>query len=155
MTPPPRGPTSPRPRNARVQPRPFALLLFTCLTLLNTACATIMNSRTQEVELSTSPPHARVFIDDQELPERTPTRTQLTCRSAHFVRVEKEGYESTTALIESRFSWWILGNLPIPGGSLLILIDAAWGNGYKLVPKSMAIDLDPIRVGTRGNTSDE
>jgi hypothetical protein len=138
-----------------VQPRPFALLLFTCLTLLNTACATIMNSRTQEVELSTSPPQARVFIDGQELPELTPTRTELTRRRAHFVRVEKEGYESTTALIESRFSLWILGNLPIPGGGLLILFDAAWGNGYKLVPEATEIELDLIHAGTRGHTSDE
>ena len=123
--------------------RPFNILLFTCLTLLNTSCATIINGKTQEVGISTSPPHARVFIDDQELPEMTPNRAELKRRGAHFVRVEKEGYEATTALIESRFSWWILGNLAIPGGSLLILYDAAWGNGYKLVPEAIAIDLDP------------
>ena len=53
---------------------------------------------------------------------------------------KKEGYPERQTRLESKPSWWLLGNV-IFGGLIGLIIDLAAGGGFTLRPGSVDIDL--------------
>jgi len=130
-------------------------------------CATIVNGRTQAVTVSSEPPGARVFIQNQFVGV-TPARLELPRRDAHLVvRLEKDGFASHEAALKRSVSAWLIGNVGLAGNpascqglgsagscpallmgnvGVFTLIDWATGAAFKH-PGVVRVILSPIGVG--------
>lgn len=104
-----------------------------------TGCATIINGRSQDVSFASSPPGAMVKLDNG-VQTTTPGKITLKRNQDYNAVVSKEGFPERKVQVESKPSWWLLGNLLI-GGLIGFVIDLAAGGGFKLVPDSIDIDL--------------
>ena len=101
-------------------------------------CATIVQGRSQDIPLASTPPGAMVKIDGVQT--TTPGKVTLRRDQSYNAVFEKQGYPPQQAKLESTASWWLLGNL-IFGGLIGLVIDLAAGGGYKLVPAGIDMEL--------------
>ncbi|MFA3781822.1 PEGA domain-containing protein [Melioribacteraceae bacterium 4301-Me] len=118
---------------------PFLLLI----TLLE-SCATFLNTTTQDINLKTNPPNAKIIIDGKKY-GTTPQVINLTRDSNHIVKFELDGYDIYETQITRKISFWFWGNTLngfIPG----MLIDMFTGSMYKLLPESINVELQPAKV---------
>lgn len=106
------------------------------LLLLATGCATIMHGTAQSIGLSSTPTHARVFVDNHQV-GITPTVVKLSRKDHHLVRMELAGYQPFEATITRSTSGWVWGNL-VFGGLVGLAVDAITGGLYKLTPEQIA-----------------
>jgi hypothetical protein len=98
--------------------------------LMSTGCATITRGNKQVVHLVTEPPAARVVVDGK--PYISPADVRLQRNTpAHEVTVSKEGYQTITFKLKSRWdgggvkAWAV--DAAVPGGSALFAIDTLYG----------------------------
>jgi hypothetical protein len=69
----------------------------------------------------------------------------LATRSAsrntdHKLVFEKEGLPTRETTLESKASWWLLGNI-LFGGLIGLIVDFATGSGYRLKPSNVEMDM--------------
>ena len=116
-----------------------SLLAFSCfltLGMLAGGCATVQKGTTQSVPIESSPSGAEVFIRG-EMVGTTPMEYSFNRRSAHRVRIAKEGYESEEVLLQTveneaadqfiRFSF-----------------EERRGSYLSLEPEEISVDLRPV-----------
>lgn len=120
---------------------PLAGLLALC------ACATIVHGGHEKLTFGTTPPGARVFIDDTAM-GTTPTTITFSRKKEHLLRIELEGYKPYTLRITRHTSDWVWANLLV-GGVIGVAIDAGTGAMYKLYPK----DLRTVMVASGDTTA--
>lgn len=85
------------------------VVLATALALSG-GCALMANSTTQSIDVTSTPPGARVLIDGRALGE-TPLRVELPRRRrSPVLRFEKEGLRSEVIQLRRSLSWHLLGN---------------------------------------------
>ena len=88
-------------------------------------CATLFNSGTKSVAMSSNPSAAQVWIDNVNR-GATPITLELNNHQSHTVVFRKEGYQDVACeLTASVGAGWVI--LDILGGLLPVIIDAATG----------------------------
>jgi len=119
--------------------RPVAMAMSMVMTLGSASgCATIIHGRSQDVALASTPAGATVKVDGVQT--TTPGTITLKRKEDHDAVFTREGFPDRQVKIESKGSWWMLGNL-LFGGIIGLIVDLATGGGYKLVPESIDLDL--------------
>lgn len=121
-----------------------ALSIGLCLVMLNANCASIICGSDQEIQITSTPEGARVFVDGVGQ-GKTPMFRQLVRKRSHTVRFELEGYEDHTASISRGLNAWVFGNI-IFGflGLLTVLVDIGTGASGNLTPDHIHAELTPV-----------
>ena len=128
---------------------PQAAIWLGCLfaLTLTSGCATIVNGRSADVTLQSTPPDALVTVRDDQgvVIAQTTTpgkvtlkRSQKFLRPAHYTATfEKPGYEIAEAPIKPKINPWVLGNVVL-GGPFGLGVDLASGALWR--PANKTID---------------
>ena len=104
------------------------------------SCATIINGTSQQINITSTPIDAKVFVDDQEL-GKTPYVAKLKRKDNHIVKIELEGYKTEVIALNGETSGWFIGNC-LFGGLIGMGIDAITGAMYRLEPKEISKSLE-------------
>ncbi|PKL83936.1 MAG: PEGA domain-containing protein [Ignavibacteriae bacterium HGW-Ignavibacteriae-3] len=108
------------------------------------ACSTVLNTTTQDVELKTTPPNAKITVDGKKF-GTSPQTVNIDRGSNHVIKFELEGYESYETQLTRKISFWFWGNALngfIPG----MIIDMFSGSMYNLLPEAVNVELVPAKV---------
>jgi len=117
------------------------LIAFICIRLA-IGCATIIHGTSQDINISSNPDEAELWIDGARM-GTTPTKVTLKRKNNYLLTIKKEGYKETTVKIESSTSAWIIGNV-IFGGIIGCGIDFISGGAYDLKPERVDINLTKL-----------
>ena len=115
--------------------------LLTSLTMMAgslAGCATIVQGPKEDVKFTSIPTGALVKGADRQV--ITPGEISFKRNKDHKVVFEKEGFPQREAALESKPSWWLLGNVAF-GGIIGIIVDLATGSGYRLKPSNVEMDM--------------
>ncbi|GAB4135820.1 MAG: hypothetical protein Fur0015_08510 [Ignavibacteriales bacterium] len=107
---------------------------------LFSACSTVLNSTTQEIEIKSNPENARIIIDGKKF-GLTPNVVNLERGVNHIIKLEFEGYETYESQITRKLSNWFWGNalnLFVPG----MATDYLTGSMYNLLPQKISVELN-------------
>lgn len=100
----------PAEKTLRVRRRWRAFRVLVPCSLVFTGCASVMNGRTQVVAVSSDPPGAHVFVDNEHVGV-TPTFVDLPRRERNLaLRLEKEGFGSVHVPVRRSPSGWLWGD---------------------------------------------
>ena len=120
-------------------------ILLVCIGLAGlNACSTFFNTTTQEIELNSNPPNAKISVDGKKY-GTTPQVINIERGTNHIVKFELEGFEPYETQITRQMSNWFWFNALngfIPGMS----IDLLTGSLYSLFPDEMSAELNPAKV---------
>lgn len=118
----------------------FGVLFFAItISILFNACSTVLNTTTQELEIKTTPPNAKITIDGKRF-GLTPQVVNIDRGSNHVVKIELDGYETYETQITRKISIWFWGNVLngfIPG----MVTDMFTGAMYNLHPENINVEL--------------
>ena len=117
----------------------YRVVIVGMCVLMAVGCATIIHGTTQDIEVSSSPDNAEVWVDGAKLGS-TPTRLTLKRKSSHEIKISKQGYKDVTATLDNNVDAWIIGNV-IFGGLIGCGIDFITGGAYDLTPERLDINL--------------
>ena len=114
------------------------------------ACATMARGMSQDFEVVTDPPGAKVETSLNKGCEPTPCKIAKVSREAKFtVTISKPGYETLTANITHETSAAggaaVAASFAIPGGILWSLIDMNFGASQDLKPNPLNVTLKPSK----------
>lgn len=121
-------------------------LLITIGLLSLTGCSTMINTTTQEVELKSNPPNAKITVDGKKF-GTSPQVVNIDRNSDHVIKFELDGYEPYETQLTRKMSLWFWSNALngfIPG----MAIDYFTGSIYNLLPEQVATELTPAKVET-------
>ncbi len=106
------------------------------LVLLLNGCATIFKGTSNNVDFSSTPSGAKVYVNGN-LVGTTPVRVKLESDKVYHIEFRKEGFEPKTFTITNHIGvgWVILDVLF--GGLIAIVVDAATGAWYELDQESI------------------
>ena len=119
--------------------RLFVLVLAIIGAIAISACSTVLNTTSQEVDLKTTPPNAKITIDGKKFGV-TPQVVNLDRGSNHVVKFELDGYQPYETQLTRKISFWFWGNALngfIPG----MVIDIFTGGMYNLLPERIETEL--------------
>ena len=105
-----------------------------------TGCAAIVQGPKEDVKVRSIPPGAiaKAGPDRQVI---TPGEISgLKRNKDHTIVFEKEGFTTRETKLESKPSWWLLGNI-VFGGLIGLIVDLATGSGYRLKPSNVEMDM--------------
>jgi hypothetical protein len=120
--------------------------LVLAISVLASGCATIMAPGPDRVPISSNPPGARVYVDDQ-LVGQTPVVVELDReRSQGRIRVESDGYHPAVLLRSKSINGWFWVNICF-GGLVGIVIDLATANHQSYDDTPVTINLIPAEGG--------
>jgi hypothetical protein len=115
-----------------------AITVAFAVSAATSGCATIVQGRTEGITVVSNPPGATVKTANVQI--TTPGELKLRRDRDHSLVVDKEGFPTREIKLESRPSWWLLGNAAF-GGLIGLVVDLATGSGYRLKPTNADIDL--------------
>ncbi|MEJ5351956.1 MAG: PEGA domain-containing protein [Melioribacteraceae bacterium] len=121
----------------------FSFLVF-ILVLVLESCATVINTTTQNIEIKTNPPNAKITIDGKKF-GTTPQFVNLERGSNHVVKLELDGYDTYETQITRKISIWFWGNAFngfLPG----MIVDMFTGSMYNLLPESINVELQQAKT---------
>jgi hypothetical protein len=119
-----------------------SIVLLWLFCFLQTACATIINGRTQKVTVTSDPPGA--IVSDGEGYWTTPTTVSLLRKEDHPLFIWKPGYKVQSYRLKHVASYVILGDALLPGGLVFLAIDVATGSEFTLAPGEIHVKLRPM-----------
>ena len=97
-------------RTLHIRPTWRAFCVLASCALVFTGCASVMNGRTQVVAVSSDPPGAHVFVDEEHVGV-TPTFVDLPRRERNLtLRLDKEGFGSVDVPVRRSPSGWLWGD---------------------------------------------
>lgn len=112
-----------------------------CLMLLNANCATITCGPDQEIQITSTPEGAHVFVDG--VPQgKTPMFRNLVRKRSHTLRFELEGYEEHWSTVSRGLNPWLFGNI-VFGWLIGFVVDIATGSSGSLTPSHVHAELTP------------
>lgn len=117
----------------------FVLMLAITLLITASACSTVLNTTTQEVEIKSNPANAKITIDGKKY-GTTPQIVNIDRGSNHVIKFELEGYQTYETQLTRKISFWFWGNALngfIPG----MIIDMFTGSMYNLLPGKIETEL--------------
>jgi hypothetical protein len=103
-------------------------------------CATVINGTTQKIPVSSDPSAANVTVVGQPNTSTTPCNVELSRKSDHTLKIEKEGFEPASVQITHVVSGAVAGNILL-GGLIGVGVDAVSGGMNRLVPESVNVTL--------------
>ena len=121
-------------------------LVLLALIAMVAACATVVNGRSQNVEIRGYPAGAEAVIDNN-LHIITPGVVRLSRNQEHDVVIQREGYAPYREHLGQHLSGWIFGNIlftPIPG-AVAALIDFSDGAMWNLETDQVTVALTRTR----------
>lgn len=94
------------------------------MTLLS-SCSTVVNGRSQDVQINANVPNARIYLDGVErgVP---PSAVSVKRKGTHHVEVHAKGYTPYRQELKSSLSGWFAGNLLL-GGLIGMGVDLCTG----------------------------
>lgn len=105
-------------------------VLLVVIIYIVTGCATIFKGASENVDFSSDPSGADVYINGS-LRGKTPISLKLESKKTYTIEFKKEGYEPRTYTITNHVgAGWII--LDILGGLVPVIVDAATGAWYEL-----------------------
>jgi hypothetical protein len=105
-------------------------VLLVVVSVMFNSCATIFKGSTEDVNFSSDPTGAKVYVNGNLL-GTTPFQLELKSKNSYTIEFKKDGYETKTVILNNSVGGvWIV--LDILGGLLPVIIDAATGNWYEL-----------------------
>jgi hypothetical protein len=104
-------------------------------------CASLVSTSYQKITINSTPPGAKVKVDDQVV--TTPAIVRLERKEKHTVFITKEGYQDADIRIGQDLNSWVFGNI-LCGGPIGVFIDAATGGMYNLKPDDINITLNKV-----------
>ena len=108
---------------------PFIIIILSSLIIL-IGCATVFKGSTEEVNFSSEPSEAKVYINGQYMGE-TPFPLNLQSNKNYTIEFRLEGYENKTVLLNNSVgAGWII--LDVVCALIPIIVDAATGDWYYL-----------------------
>ena len=109
--------------------------------LLLTSCATIISGSKQEVNFTSTPAQATVFVNNVQL-GTTPFVTKLK-RSVkkHNVKIVLDGYKPYETVLTRKFNGWFFGNIAI-GGLIGVIVDLSTGAVYGISDSEVNVSLE-------------
>ena len=109
--------------------------------LLLTSCATIISGSKQEVNFTSTPAQATVFVNNVQL-GTTPFVTKLK-RSVkkHNVKIVLDGYKPYETVLTRKFNGWFFGNIAI-GGLIGVIVDLITGAVYGISDSEVNVSLE-------------
>lgn len=119
--------------------RLFILTLAAIGVIALGACSTVLNTTSQEIELKTTPPNAKITVDGKKFGV-SPQIVNLNRGNNHVVKFELEGYQPYETQLTRKISFWFWGNALngfIPG----MIIDMFTGGMYNLLPEKIETEL--------------
>lgn len=108
-------------------------LLSSFLFLLS--CATIISGSRQNVEITSEPSSAKVYINEIEIGQ-TPVQKSLKRNQEYQLILKLDGYKTYETKLEKKFNAWYIGNIAF-GGLIGIIIDPITGAMHKLKPEEI------------------
>lgn len=105
--------------------------------VLSTGCASIMGQNYAGYPVTTTPPGATVIVNGYSY-QSTPLVLAASRNNPHMIRIEREGCPTFDAVVTSRMTGWVWGNL-IFGGVIGLMIDMASEAAYELHPDHLAV----------------
>lgn len=123
--------------------RRLSIIIIFCASIFLSSCSTFINTTTQEIEVRTTPPNARLTIDGKKF-GTTPQVVNID-RKDHVIKIELAGFETYETQITTKLSYWFWGNIFngfIPG----MIVDMFTGSMYTLFPEKLNIELQPAPV---------
>lgn len=117
-------------------------LLAILILHFSVGCASIIHGTTQDVQISSSPNEAEIWIDTAKV-GTTPTKVELKRKGEYLVTIKKAGYKESTIKIEHQASAWIIGNI-IFGGIIGCGIDFLTGGAYDLSSDTLDVSLTKL-----------
>lgn len=122
----------------------FVVLVVSGAALILSACSTVLNTTTQDVEITSTPSNAKITIDGKKF-GITPQTVNLERGSNHVVKLELDGYESYETQLTRKISTWFWFNIfngIVPG----MVTDLFTGSMYNLLPDLIGVELQPAKV---------
>ena len=122
----------------------FSLFLIFIMQLVLSSCATVFNTSTQEVEITSTPEFGKITIDGRKY-GTTPQIINLERGNNHVIKIDLDGYDSYETQITRKNSAWVWFNILngfLPG----YLFDYLSGSMYSLYPDKVNIELQPAKV---------
>jgi hypothetical protein len=117
----------------------YVCILLVCLSF--SSCATIINGKTQTIDVSSKPPGAVVEVDG--LPAGvTPLKLKVPRNKDHTLHLFKEGYQFNTTKLKRTLSGVAVFYL-LPGGLISLGVDATQGTFFTF-QDSVTIFLHPF-----------
>ena len=103
---------------------------FAVTVLLLNGCATIFKGTSSNVDFSSDPSGAKVYVNGN-LMGITPVKLKLESKKVYNIEFKKEGFETKTFTITNHVGvGWVI--LDIFGGLIPVVVDAATGAWYSL-----------------------
>lgn len=124
--------------------RLFIVLIVSGAVLILSACSTVLNTTTQNVEITSTPSNAKITIDGKKF-GITPQTVNLERGSNHVVKLELDGYEAFETQLTRKISTWFWFNIfngIVPG----MVTDLFTGSMYNLLPDLIGAELQPAKV---------
>jgi hypothetical protein len=84
--------------------------VFSTLCFLLTGCGSICRGRTQDVQITSNPSCAAIYVDNVPYGE-TPQIVQLSRKNEHHIVLIKEGFNSECYSLKPKLSGVVAGNL--------------------------------------------
>ncbi len=121
----------------------FKMILVPILILMLSACSTVMNTTTQEVEIKTTPANAKILIDGRKF-GTTPQTVNIERGRDHVIKLTLDGYDLYETQMTGKISFWFWCNVLngiLPG----MVIDMITGSMYSLYPDTINVELQPTK----------
>ncbi|NQX84500.1 MAG: PEGA domain-containing protein [Flavobacteriaceae bacterium] len=112
----------------------FKTILLSSVLFL-TSCATIISGSRQNVEITSKPTSAKVYINEIEV-GNTPIQKNLKRNQEYNLVLKLDGYETYETKLDKKFNAWYIGNIAF-GGLIGIIIDPITGAIHKLKPEEI------------------
>lgn len=129
-------------------------VLAVAMASLVASCATMISGSTQNIEVTSAPPGARVTVQPGAIQGLTPVKLTLRRKDAPYrVTIEMDGYQPYEASITTETNGWTFGNILI-GGLVGLIVDSSTGAQYRLTPERVHGQLAAAGIsleGGRGN----
>ena len=116
------------------------ITILLALAIALSGCASILNDTSPPVTITSEPSEADVTVDGHYI-GKTPITTELSTKTSHQVRIEKEGYQGRTQFIQSNTgALWVV--LDVLSGLIPIVIDAVTGDWAELETENVNLVLE-------------
>jgi hypothetical protein len=124
--------------------RVFLILLLISVSQVFNACSTVLNTTSQNVEIKSEPPNAKITIDGKKF-GTTPQVVNVERGNNNLIKLELEGYDTYETQLTRKISTWFWFNVLngiIPG----MVTDMFTGAMYNLLPDIVEVELQPAKV---------
>lgn len=121
----------------------FAIISIVAAILSLNACSTVFNTTTQEVELKSNPPNAKITVDGKKF-GTSPQVINIDRGANHIIKFELDGFENYETQLTRKVSNWFWVNALngfLPG----MVIDMFTGSMYHLLPQKLEVELTPAK----------